>query len=79
MARYTGVDMVLSVEEESLVKVVRQLPPQEAQKVLTWASQLAVLSKGGQIDWSDAWTEEDMADATAAALKRFEEQERDGG
>jgi hypothetical protein len=68
--------MVLSVEEESLVKVIRALPPQEARKVLIWASQLAELSKGGEIDWSDAWTDEDIADATATALRRFEAQEQ---
>jgi len=30
------------------------------------------------MEWSDAWTDEDLADATAAAVQRFEEQEREG-
>ena len=68
--------MVLTVEEESLIKLVRALPPEEATKVLSWASRLADLAQGREIEWSDAWTEEDMAEATTASLKRFEEQER---
>lgn len=28
---------------------------------------------GGRIEWSDEWSEEDLADATAAALERFDE------
>lgn len=70
--------MLLSLEEEALVKVVRALPPQEAKKVLTWASQLADLSQGREIEWYDSWTDQDLADATAASVSRFEEQERDG-
>ena len=73
---YNGVRMVLSVEEESLIKAVRALPPEEARKVMTWAGQLADLAQGREIQWSDAWTDQDIADATAASLKRFEEQER---
>ena len=67
--------MVLSVQEESLINAVRALPPEEAQKVLTWANQLADLARGREIEWSDAWTDEDLADATAASVRRFEEQE----
>ena len=70
------VRMVLSVEEESLIKVVRALPGEEARKVLTWASQLTDLAQGREIEWSDAWTDEDIADATLASLRRFEDQER---
>ena len=33
---------------------------------------------GGKVDWSDAWSEEDMADAQRASLSRFEPQERAG-
>ena len=32
--------MVLSANEESLIKAVRMLPPDEASKVLVWAQQL---------------------------------------
>lgn len=67
--------MVLSRQEESLIGVVRALPPDQAGKVLDWACQLADLAGGGPIQWSDSWTDEDLADATAAAVRRFEDQE----
>ncbi len=67
--------MVLSAQEESLITVVRALPPAEAGRVLDWACQLADLADGRTVDWSDQWSDEDIADASAAALRRFEEQE----
>ena len=67
--------MVLSVQEESLIDVVRALPPEEAQKVLRWANQLADLGRGREIEWSDTCTEEDLDEVTTASLRRFEEQE----
>jgi len=68
--------MVLSAQEESLISVVRGLPPDEAGKVLDWARQLADLAAGRAVQWSDSWTDEDLAEATAAAVRRFEDQER---
>lgn len=70
--------MVLSSAEESLISVVRSLPPDEADKVLIWARQLAELAGGHEAQWSDSWSEEDMRDVTSAALSHFEASERDG-
>jgi len=70
-------DMVLSANEESLIKVVRMLPPEEVGKVLTWAQQLAELGEGRRVDWSDSWSDDDLRDATIASLERFE-QENEG-
>jgi hypothetical protein len=70
--------MVLSEQEESLISVVRALPPEEAGKVLDWARQLADLAGGRTIEWSDSWTDEDLAEATAAAVRRFGGQEQEG-
>ena len=70
--------MVLSANEESLIQVVRMLPPDEARKVLVWAQQLADLGGGRQVDWSDSWADDDLREATAASLKRFERQEQEG-
>ena len=67
--------MVLSAQEQSLISVVRALPPSEAGKVLHWALQLADLADGRSIEWSDSWTDEDLADATTAAVRRFDDQE----
>ena len=69
--------MVLSASEESLISVVRALPPEEARKVLDWAQTLADLGRERRIDWSDSWSEEDIADATAASMRHFEDQERE--
>jgi len=68
--------MVLSAQEESLIDVLRALPPEEAGRVLDWARQLADLAGERKMEWSDSWTEEDLAEATAAAVRRFEDQER---
>ncbi len=70
--------MVLSANEESLIKVVRMLPPDEARKVLVWAQQLADLGGGQRVEWSDSWSDDDLRDATAASLERFQQQEREG-
>ena len=70
--------MVLSANEESLIKAVRMLPPDEARKVLVWAQQLADLERGRRIEWSDSWSDDDLREATRASLERFEQQEREG-
>lgn len=67
--------MVLSVEEQALVNAVRALPPQEAKRVLLWASQLADLAGGREVDWSDVWTEQDVIDATNASVRQLDERE----
>jgi len=69
--------MVFSVQEESLISVVRALPPEEAAKVLHWARQLADLASERTIEWSDSWTDQDLADATAAAVRRLEDREQE--
>ena len=55
----------------------RALPPDAADRVITWAPRLRDLANGANIDWSDAWTKEDLADAQRASLSRFEEIERE--
>jgi len=70
--------MVLSVNEESLNKVIRMLPPDEARKVLVWAQQLAELGGDGRVEWSDSWSDDDLREATLASLERFEKEEREG-
>ncbi len=70
--------MVLSASEESLIRVLRMLPPGEAQKVLDWAQHLAELGGDRPVEWSDSWSDDDLREATAASIKRFEQQEREG-
>lgn len=74
-----GMDvMVLSASEESLIRTVRMLPPDEARKVLAWAQQLSDLGAGRPVEWSDSWSDDDLREATLASLERFEQQEREG-
>ena len=71
--------MVLTTEEESLIQVVRALPPDEARRILTGAEQLADLAQDRDVEWSDSWTDEDQSDATAASIRNFEEREQESG
>ena len=36
-----------------------------------------ILRADATADWSDSWSDEDLADATAAAVRRFEDEERE--
>jgi len=47
---------------------LRALPPEVADHVITWVTQLRDLGNGRSLDWSDTWTEEDLADARSASL-----------
>lgn len=68
--------MVLTVQEESLIHAVRALPANQAEKILLWARQLSDLADGRKIEWSDSWTDEDAAEATAFSVHNLEEQEK---
>lgn len=65
----------LTEKEARLVQALRALPPDAADKVVAWATQLSDLAKSGAVEWSDTWTDEDLRDARAASLRNFEERE----
>ena len=67
--------MQLDSREASLLKAFRRLPVDTAAELAALAERLAALAPGGRIDWSDAWTDEDLRDYTAASLSRFEAEE----
>ena len=67
--------ITLSENEERLVEALRTLPSAAADTVITWATQLSDLAKDGPVEWSDTWTEEDMADLQRASLSNFEARE----
>lgn len=67
--------MDLTIQEETLIKAVRELPERETAKIVTWAIHLSDLAQGREVEWSDSWSDEDLADATAASIRRFEERE----
>ena len=67
----------LSENEERLVEALRALPPNMAHQVITWTTRLRDLTNGRSVDWSDTWTEEDLADARCTCLSGFDERERE--
>lgn len=69
--------MALTPKEESLITIFRVLSLDEADKILNWARQLVDLADGRPIEWSDTWTNADLVDATAVAVRRFEDHERE--
>lgn len=66
--------LVLSPGEESLIKAVRMLPPDEARKVLLWAQRIADPGSGGRVDWSDSWSNDDLRRGALASLGRVRPQ-----
>ena len=66
----------LAENEEHLVEPLRTLPSGIADHVITWVTRLRDLGNGRNLDWSDAWTDEDLADARAVSFSTFDERER---
>ena len=44
---------------------------------MTWEHQLNDLAGGRSIEWSGSWNEGDLPDASASAVRRFEDQDRE--
>jgi hypothetical protein len=65
--------MVLTQQEEALVGAVRRLPPTTAGELTALAERLAKLAETTELDWADAWSEEDLRDYSAASALRAEE------
>jgi hypothetical protein len=68
--------MTLTAKEESFVQSLRRLPEEAADQVMEWTRRLSDLAHGRTVEWSDAWTEDDVRDATAASIRNLERQER---
>jgi hypothetical protein len=68
--------MTLSENEERLVEALRALPSAATDQVIAWATQLRDLADGKPIEWSTAWSDEDLADVRRASVSRFDERER---
>lgn len=79
LRRYNNTVIALSENEERLVEALRTLPPAAADNLITWATQLSDLAKGGAIEWSDTWTDEDLADLRRASLANFDAHESGNG
>ena len=75
--RYNGPVMTLSENEARFVEALRALPPGAADRVVAWTVRLRDLAAGKDVDWSDTWTKEDLADARRASLSSFDQMERE--
>jgi len=70
-------EMRLNPIEESLVEAFRRLPPDAAAELSALAERLAMLSPNRRIDWSDSWSDDDLADFRTASLTRLDVGETD--
>jgi hypothetical protein len=68
-------DVLLNERETSLLQAFRRLPPDTAVELTALAQRLAALHPNTKIDWSDAWSDEDLKQFTAASVKQFEAEE----
>ena len=69
--------MLLSSKAESFISPVQPLPPDEASKAFDWVFQLAGLVYSGPVQWSDSWCDEDLRNASAAAVRNFDNENRE--
>jgi len=65
--------MPLTRQEELLIGAVRRLPAGAAGELTALAERLAALAGRTGIDWSDAWSEEDLREYSAASAVRVAE------
>ena len=67
--------MQLNEREASLLHAFRRLHPDTASELSALAERLAELAPNQRIDWSEAWSDEDMNDFRAASLHRLDAEE----
>ena len=64
--------MQLSSREASLVEAFQRLAPDTAAELSALAERLATIAPNRRIDWSDSWSDEDLREFRAAALRRLD-------
>lgn len=55
--------LVLMPSQIPMAELIGSLPDQEAKSFAAWVAQIADEANGKPIDWSTAWSDEDLADA----------------
>jgi hypothetical protein len=63
--------MELSQQEVAMVEDLRRLPEPAVQQVIALTHRLAAAAQRGAIDWSDAWSDEDLREYTRASADRL--------
>jgi len=72
-------ELPLNAPETSLSQALRHLPRNTDAELTALVERLAALYQGTKIDWSDSWSHEDLREATAASIRRFEAEESEEG
>lgn len=63
--------MELNQHEVALLEDLRRLPDAAVQQVIALTHRLAGAAKRGAIDWSDAWSEQDLREYSGASADRL--------
>ena len=53
------------------LKALHALPAGITEQVITWVARLQDVESGKNVDWSDTWTEQDIADARNVSLSHL--------
>lgn len=61
---------------DTVEDLLAEYPSLAREDIVACLDYAAELTEGREVEWSDAWTDQDIADATTASLSCFEEQER---
>jgi len=69
--------MQITAKEQAFVEALRRLPPGAVAQLSALAERLACLKPETVIDWSDAWSDQDLQDFNRAALERFDRDHAD--
>jgi hypothetical protein len=68
-----------NAREASLSQALRYFGSDAAAVLTALVERLAALYPNAKIDWSDSWSDEDLREATAASMGRFEAEESEEG
>jgi hypothetical protein len=68
-------EILVNAQEASLLASFRRLPPEAASELSALVERLAGITPDHKIDWSDSWSEEDLAEFRAASLQRLDVRE----
>jgi hypothetical protein len=68
--------MELNQQEQGLIGAFRRLPPKAASEIASLVERLAADDQTRKVDWSDAWSDADLAAYSAAYVRTLEDREK---
>ena len=72
-------EILINSQEASQLSALRRLPPDAAVELSRLIERLASLAPDRKIDWSDSWSDDDLADFRAASVRRLGASESEDG